>query len=99
QAIAHTLTVPHYRELKGLYHLVPHGDTHWDQFAEKTFQFAHQQGNLETQPRVIPILTSEYTTAARRPLNSRMSNQKFTQAFDLPLQNWERYLELCISSL
>ena len=94
EAVSLTLADPSLNEKKGIYHLVPHGETNWSDFAQKIFSLAEQRG-LQV-PQVVPISTQEYPTPARRPKNSRMSNEKLIKTFGWPLQSWEKYLELCV---
>ena len=39
--------------------------------------------------KIHPILTSEYPTAAKRPLNSRLNTDKLKKTFMLELPYWE----------
>lgn len=54
----------------GTYHFAGQPATTWRLFAEKIFQTAHRLGLLKEEPRVVPITTQDYPTAARRPANS-----------------------------
>ncbi len=48
------------------------------------------------RPACLPIPSSEYPTPARRPLNSRLDNDKLEQTFGLRLQDWRAALALCM---
>ncbi|MEZ2309407.1 dTDP-4-dehydrorhamnose reductase [Paraburkholderia sp. RCC_158] len=82
------------REKSGIYHLTSSGATSWAGFAEAIFA----EARLESAPRVIPIPSTEYLTAARRPLNSRLDVSKLTREFGLVPPNWREALELCLAS-
>jgi dTDP-4-dehydrorhamnose reductase len=80
-----------------IYNLTNSGETSWHGFAEKIVELAKQQ-NIELKNRIInPIPTSAYPTPAKRPLNSRLSNQKLTQHFNLKMPSWETVLERCLA--
>ena len=46
-----------------------------------------------------PILTSEYPTAALRPLNSRLNTDKLKKTFMLELPNWESEVKKVLKEL
>ncbi len=79
----------------GTYHLVASGDTNWNEYARFVVAGAQKLGQaFKTAPNAIrAITTSEYPTAARRPANSRMSNRKFSETFDLRLPPWQDGVE------
>jgi dTDP-4-dehydrorhamnose reductase len=87
QAIPRLLVQP---ELGGLYHLAAAGETSWHGYAQHVFAVARQQGKAlklqADQPKAIP--TSEYKTAAQRPLNSRLHCGKVKSSFALHIPHW-----------
>jgi dTDP-4-dehydrorhamnose reductase len=48
---------------------------------------------------VIPIASEDYTTVARRPKNSRLSNEKLLREFGVALPPWEASLAVCNARL
>ena len=74
----------------GLYHLTASGETNWHQYASYIIEHARAAGaNIRVGADAVqPIITSEYPTPARRPLNSRLSNDKLQQTFGLRLPDW-----------
>ncbi|MGA8513888.1 MAG: dTDP-4-dehydrorhamnose reductase [Burkholderiaceae bacterium] len=76
--------------LGGLYHLAAAGETSWYGYAQHVFALARRQGmTLELQDaqfKAIP--TSEYKTAAQRPLNSRLNCDQLKSHFSLHLPDW-----------
>jgi dTDP-4-dehydrorhamnose reductase len=78
-------------ELGGLYHCVAGGETSWFDYARHVIEWARAQGKpIKVAPDAIrPIPTSAYPTPAARPLNSRLSTQKLSDAFGLTLPHWQ----------
>jgi dTDP-4-dehydrorhamnose reductase len=77
-------------ELGGIYHVAAAGETSWHGYAQHVFAMARGQGKVlrlhDAQPKAIP--TSEYKTAAKRPLNSRLNCDKLKSSFTLHLPHW-----------
>lgn len=85
--------------LWGHYHLVPSGVTTWYDYAELIFNLAEQQGEKLMIQHVEPILTSNYPTPAKRPLNSRLNNEKIQARFELQLPDWKQGLAYTVTKL
>lgn len=77
----------------GKYHLVASGETTWFDYANFVFETAKAQGEPLLIQEVNGISTSEYPTPATRPLNSRLSNQKFQRVFNVTLPDWKQGVE------
>lgn len=75
--------------LNGIYHLVPEGETTWFDYACLIFKQLRDMGNSMSLREVMPVATAQYHTPAKRPLNSRLNNQKIKNIFNLHLPNWE----------
>jgi dTDP-4-dehydrorhamnose reductase len=75
----------------GTYHLAAAGETSWHGYARFALETARElQPELTLRAReVLPIPTSAYPTAARRPLNSRLDTTRLRQTFGLTLPRWE----------
>ncbi|MDC7948660.1 MULTISPECIES: dTDP-4-dehydrorhamnose reductase [Enterobacter cloacae complex] len=86
-AIRETLRDP---ALAGTYHLVASGETSWCDYARYVFEVARAQGAELAVQEVKGIPTTAYPTPAKRPLNSRLSNEKFQQAFGVTLPDWRQ---------
>jgi dTDP-4-dehydrorhamnose reductase len=69
----------------GLYHMTAAGTTSWFGFAQAIVNSMSSR-KLE---RLLPILTKDYPTPARRPMNSVLDNTKFEQTFGFRLGDWE----------
>lgn len=78
----------------GIYHLAPRGETSWYGFAQEIFSQARQTGeSLAIAPEGDqPILTSDYPTPAKRPLNSRLDLHKLENALGTDLPDWQYLL-------
>jgi dTDP-4-dehydrorhamnose reductase len=79
----------------GTYHLTTAGSTSWAGFAEAIFEHLAP----EKRPRVVPISTAEYPTAARRPANSCLSNAKLTAMFGVRAPQWREALRICLAGM
>lgn len=76
----------------GVYHMSNAGETSWHGFAEAILALDPP----ETPPRLLPIPTSDYPTPAKRPLNSRLDNDKLARVFGIRLPDWRDELKLCL---
>ena len=75
----------------GTYHVTNNGETNWHAYASL---IASELIKLNIKVKCTPdkihaILTSEYPTAAKRPLNSRLNTEKLKKTFMLELPHWE----------
>ena len=67
------------------------GETNWYDYAT-LISSEVMKFNLKVKcvpDKIYPILTSEYPTAAKRPLNSRLNTDKLKKTFMLELPHWE----------
>jgi dTDP-4-dehydrorhamnose reductase len=82
------------------YHLTSSGETSWHGFAQKIVDIVREQGKVELKNRAIhPIPTTDYPLPAKRPTNSRLSNDRLEQHFGLTLPSWDNALRLCMQEL
>lgn len=77
----------------GLWHLATEGHTSWHGFAQAIVDEAHTRGLIATRPRVTPIGTSDYPTAAERPAWSVLDCQSLDRHFNLQRISWQQGLE------
>lgn len=77
--------------IAGIYHLTCTGEASWYEFAKAIV------AQMDKQPEVLPIMTADYPTPAKRPAFSLLSNDKLATTFGLTLPNWEYALELCLA--
>ena len=78
------------RDVVGTYHLVASGETSWYDYAKFVFEVAREQGTELAIKEVSGIPTTAYPTPAKRPLNSRLSNEKFQRVFGVTLPDWRQ---------
>jgi len=76
--------------LAGVYHLVASGQTSWFEYAKEVLALANQAQHAIKiiAKEVLPVPTTAFPTAARRPLNSRLNTSKLQTTFDLTLPHW-----------
>ena len=85
----------------GTYHVTNDGETNWHGYASFVASEAMKL-NLKitcTPDKIHPILTSEYPTAAKRPLNSRLKTDKLKKTFMLELPHWESEVKKVLKEL
>ena len=82
----------------GLYHLAARGETTWHGYANEVLALARliDSAIKIKVTEVVPVATSAFLTAARRPLNSRLDTQKLQTVFELTLPNWDHGVERMI---
>lgn len=73
----------------GLWNLVAGGQTSWHGFAEAIFAGAQQRGLIARVPRVVPIATSDYPTAAKRPAFSVLDTTQLQRDFEIRPVEWQ----------
>lgn len=78
-------------ERSGIYHLSCRGETTWHAFAEAIVASLR----MADAPRVLPIKTSDYPTAARRPAYGVLDSSRFEQTFGVALPHWRTAFEEC----
>lgn len=83
----------------GTYHLVASGETNWFEYAQFVFNLAKMHGETLAVKEVNGINTSAYPTPAKRPLNSRLSNDKFQRVFGVSIPNWEQGVERMVTEI
>ncbi len=78
----------------GIYHFAGAPVTNWYRFAGEIFARSNR-----TAPRLTPILTRDYPTAAIRPLNSRLDCRKILRTFGLAQPDWRNSLSRVLTDL
>jgi dTDP-4-dehydrorhamnose reductase len=83
----------------GIYHLCNSGETTWHSFAQMIFDAARSRGwDLKVQS-VDAVPSTAYPTPAKRPMNSRLSNEKAYNVLGVRLPPWQDGLNACLSEL
>ena len=80
-------------EKYGTYHGTNEGFCSWSDLAEKAFEIAGKS------TKVNPIKTEEYPTAAKRPLNSRLSKKSLDESGFERLPEWDNAVERYINNI
>lgn len=93
------LTMTRQTDKKGIFHYTGLGEVSWYEFAKEIF---HQMTVIDDSLKVKSvnsIMTSEYPTPAKRPLNSRMTCEKFETTFGIKRIPWQQSLEKTLRQL
>ncbi len=83
----------------GIYHLCNTGETSWHGFASAIFDEARAHEISLKIREISPILSSEYPTPARRPLNSRLDCNKALEVLKVRMPDWRTGLSECMDLL
>jgi dTDP-4-dehydrorhamnose reductase len=81
----------------GTYHFTGQGETNWCQFADEILKARERWAR--TRPKLVPITTDEYPTAARRPANSVLDNTLFGNTFGLQARPWRDSVHETVDAL
>jgi dTDP-4-dehydrorhamnose reductase len=74
---------------RGIYNMTADGSVSWCGFATAIVEELSKQRTRQSGlARVMPIAASQYPKPARRPQNSRLSNEKLRQTFGVALPSW-----------
>lgn len=85
------IAVKLYAEKAGVYHFSNTGKTSWFGFAKAIFEAK------ELPVKVLPIPTSAFSIAAKRPAYSVLDSQKIQDVFSIKIPTWQQGLQECIS--
>lgn len=77
----------------GIYHFTDEGVASWYDFAKAILELSGKH------TEVMPVPTSGYPTAAKRPLYSVLSKNKIKRTFGLTIPYWRDSLRHCLKSL
>lgn len=91
--IAETYQKEKGRFVPGIYHYSNEGVASWYDFARAVFELAGINCN------VLPVLSEEFPTAARRPHYSVLNKSKIKTTFNLEIPYWKDSLKICIKKL
>ena len=96
-ALANRLTVKPPQRPWGTFHFAGKRATTWFGFAETIFHEAGRRGGRV--PELVPIATSGYPTAAKRPVNSVLDCAKIESTYGVIPQLWSTGLAACLDRL
>jgi dTDP-4-dehydrorhamnose reductase len=86
-------------ELSGIHHWTDAGVASWYDFAVAVAEEGLAAGLLATEPRVVPIATSEYPTRARRPSYSVLDRSSLALALGAATLHWRKNLRVVIGEI
>jgi dTDP-4-dehydrorhamnose reductase len=81
----------------GTFHLTGNGRTNWFGFAERIVDT--QARMTGRRPKVTPIATADYPTAARRPANSVLDCGRFAETFGIRLPPWQDAVDRTVAQI
>ena len=85
--------------LWGVYNFSGEPHVNWAQFAETIFDRAAALGLLARVPKVNSITSDQYPTPAKRPANSRLSNEKVGEVFGIFPDDWQAALDELLTDI
>ena len=83
----------------GVYNFSGEPHVNWAQFAETIFDRAAALGFLARVPKVNSITTDQYPTPAKRPFNSRLSNEKVGEIFGIAADDWQASVDELLTEI
>jgi dTDP-4-dehydrorhamnose reductase len=101
EVLSHLLYAKNFDPRFGLYHLSSQGKTNWHEFAVYVVMRAIQHGfnSRILLEKIEPIGSAQNKSAARRPKNSTLLNDKLLNTFGIKLQNWQPAVDSFIDEL
>ena len=82
--------------VSGLFNVTAAGETSWFGLAEAILGYAQPARVGRSRPKIHPITSSEYPTAAARPKNSRLAGDRVRRRFGIALMDWNSALKACM---
>ena len=83
--------------LRGVFNLAGLGETSWADFAVFIFSILEEETGKTVS--VVKIASSEYPTAANRPLNSRLDCAKISEQYGIQMPFWQESARLVVKRL
>lgn len=77
----------------GIYHFSNEGVASWYDFAKTIFELT------DVQCQVLPVLSKDYPTPAKRPHYSVLNKSKIKTTFNIVIPYWKDSLRLCIDNI
>jgi dTDP-4-dehydrorhamnose reductase len=77
----------------GIYHYSNEGEISWYDFAKEIKRLT------ENTCEVLPIPSSEFPTAAKRPAYSLLDKSKIKRVYGLAIPDWKTSLILCMQKI
>jgi len=77
------------RPVSGIYHACGAGSTTWFGFASEFVRLAQKAHPERKYTKLIPVPSTAYPTAAKRPANSRMNCEKLRRTLEFEMHRWQ----------
>ncbi len=84
------------KTVAGIYHFSGNSSVSWFDFADAIIDVAYRKQALSRKPRLTPINSNQYPVSARRPKNSRLNSERFSEVFGVNDSDWRAQLELVV---
>ena len=87
--------------LAGIYHLVASGETNWHAYASHVISQAKtlRPDMPWSVQDIAPVPSTAFVTAAQRPHNSRLNNNKLQTAFGISLPDWQQGVDCMLAEI
>lgn len=89
--VLHRAMSSHGEWTSGTFHLTAAGTTSWHEFAQRVLALDPSRATGRTT-RLVAVRTEDYPSAARRPRNGLLNNDRFTRRFGFAVPDWEAEL-------
>lgn len=85
--------------ISGVYHACSAGYTTWFDFASEFVRLARQAHPEQTFAKLIPVASTAFPTAAKRPENSRLNCEKLMRKLGFEMPTWQQSTTQVMSEL
>jgi dTDP-4-dehydrorhamnose reductase len=87
--------------LSGLYHATAAGHTSWHGYAQHVIEWARAAGQpiKVAHQHIAAVPSSTFSTAAQRPLNSRLCTRKLQTTFHLEMPSWQNGVDRLLGEI
>jgi len=82
--------------VSGMLNVTAAGETSWFGFAQAIMDYAMTAKAGGNRPKIHPISSFEYPTAAARPKNGRLAGDLVRRRFGIALMDWNSALKTCV---
>jgi len=79
--------------IPGIYHYSNEGQCSWYEFAREIISLTR------SKCRLIPVTSSEFPSAAKRPSYSLLDKSKFKSTYDIEIPHWKESLSKCLKEI
>jgi dTDP-4-dehydrorhamnose reductase len=90
------------QNLGGIYHMAATGACTWYEYAKAIIETAHAlhlEGLRASSSDIVPIVASQFPTAAKRPANSELDCKKLEAFLNISMPHWKPYLTRMLETM